>query len=377
MECINSYNNISRSSVSDARLKNTELNGKSAKQITCEKLTTLLKNHHDAGIKVIRALVDFKAIRHDTWFCSGGSSQNDNLATIKTALNTVKDTQSEYPSLEDLMILVKNSSYLFQKAVPATFKEFLIQLANKDSESFREISRNNLAFLTNNNVIAAAKEKIPTQSKKAPNQAITSQKTVNNVVSAKEKSVKYEKISNQSTAIPKTIFTIKAPRHNDNKFIISTAAGTIIAEVNYSSVNNLVINITLLDKKILLHDTFLTDQNYVTYKYNDNNNPNLRHITYQYDREYPEMQFSKIATTLELLFNNTEKNPSLTPDKRLSNNNDDSNEEFDIFDLDADAELYDDINVIAHNNSSMYDELNMNIAVNHSTDTSACKPQTG
>ena len=68
---VNAYNRINRfwgsDSVSAAR-KVAKSTGKSQKDLTCEKLNNLLRDHHKVGITVIKALIDFKEARDGSWF---------------------------------------------------------------------------------------------------------------------------------------------------------------------------------------------------------------------------------------------------------------------------------------------------------------------
>ena len=162
MAGVSNYNKINRfwgsDSVSAAR-KIGKSTGKSQKDSTCEKLNNLLKDHHNAGIIVIKALVDFKKARDDSWFCAGRADQSNQLTTIDNILKPINlsDLDNNYPTLEELEVLVKNSSYFVQRDIPTHFKNFLIELPHDVKNQITDVG--NQRFLQDNSIIDKAKSK--------------------------------------------------------------------------------------------------------------------------------------------------------------------------------------------------------------------------
>lgn len=162
MADVSNYNKINRfwgsNSVSAAR-KVDKSTGKSQKDSTCDKLNNLLRDHPDEGITVIKALVNFKKARDDSWFCAGRPDQSDQLSTIDNTLKQfdLSDLDNKYPTLKELEVLVKNSSYFVQRDIPTHFRDFLIKL---DSDVKKLITDpGNQKFLQDNGIIDKPKSK--------------------------------------------------------------------------------------------------------------------------------------------------------------------------------------------------------------------------
>lgn len=153
MDNLRKYNQISRfwgrNSVRAAR-KVTTSDGKSQKQSTCGKLNDLLTTNRHDGIQIIKHLVNFKQQRNDSWFGAGNEAQNNSLQRIENILNTLGDN-NKYPTLTELELLVKNSSYFVQRDIPRHFKEFLVKLDDEVKENITD--ENNRAFLQDNGII--------------------------------------------------------------------------------------------------------------------------------------------------------------------------------------------------------------------------------
>jgi hypothetical protein len=162
MAGVSNYNKINRfwgsDSVSAAR-KIDKSTSKSQKASTCDKLNNLLKVHPNAGITVIKALVDFKKARDDSWFCIGRTDQSNQLNTIDNTLKkfNFSDLDNNYPTLKELEVLVKNSSYFVQRDIPTHFKNFLIALTPDVKKQITDSG--NQKFLQDNGIIDKPKSK--------------------------------------------------------------------------------------------------------------------------------------------------------------------------------------------------------------------------
>ena len=150
MNNIQKYNHLSRSMVNNARVKK---DGKSDKDLTCDKLNNLLRDHPESGVSVIKSLVEFKRTRNNSWCCAGRGAQNKHLNNIEASLKEfdLSDLDNNYPTLRELEILVKNSSYFIQRDIPTHFRKFLEGL---DLDIFNQIANGeNGKFLRKNSIM--------------------------------------------------------------------------------------------------------------------------------------------------------------------------------------------------------------------------------
>jgi len=249
---INNYNKINRwwgaDSVSAAR-KVDKLTGKTQKESTCNKLENLLEDHRKIGITVIKALIGFKQARNDSWFCTGRANQNDHLDTIANELrqlNLPDMSKDKYPTLRELEVLVKNSSYFVQRDIPTHFKNFIINLSSSDKKEI--IDEHNRDFLQSNDII-------------------------------------------------KKVFTIE---WDSNRFIIKNIDDKELATVFYSAAGNVNITIDLLDKTIQLNDNFLIQDGYTKKVYTDGDERSINYTLTNQDKL--SQQFEKIGDNVKKLF---------------------------------------------------------------------------
>ena len=87
-------------------------------------------------------------------------SQSDRLCIIDTALkefNISDCVNNNYPTLKELEVLVKNSSYFVQRDIPTHFKDLLIKLS--DENKIQITDRGNKKFLQDNGIIEKPKSK--------------------------------------------------------------------------------------------------------------------------------------------------------------------------------------------------------------------------
>jgi hypothetical protein len=107
------------------------------KNATAEKLMRLINDYPVIGLPVVRSLLVFKWVRKKTW---SSDLQNRALVDLEGELSLQKQRlqhlvahkvdQSQYPTMDELMELVVNRSFVAQAAIPATFKGVLSQLTN-------------------------------------------------------------------------------------------------------------------------------------------------------------------------------------------------------------------------------------------------------
>ena len=186
---LNYYNtsaNVSRSTVATASQKIG--NTPSTKQQTCNKLSMLLKLPNteikSLTLNVIKNMVEFKAVRNSTWPWNNGKKTQDmvlnqlstSILELNTKINSSRNNTSLAPiedmkagadlatsitnntindvTVDEIFILIKNSSHVFQDDIPKTFKIFLM---NEIKDLSIETAIGSAEFLKSNKVMTPIK----------------------------------------------------------------------------------------------------------------------------------------------------------------------------------------------------------------------------